>query len=110
MGAELSTLNMMTAVVAQGIQRQTVVLNQVMGFCEQLKAGQDQILSNQVQMMNAILATKEQADIILQIIKNNDMKAKAKLLSRLACHMKIHLQDPGEDKGRRFNQWLPVFW
>ena len=96
MDVELGTVKMMTAAVQQGLQHQAVVLQQVLHFCDQLKAGQDHIISNQVQMMNAILATKAQVDLILQTINSNDMKTRTKLLNRMACNMKIHLEDPGE--------------
>ena len=93
---EFSALRLVTAAVEKGIkqmqvtlEQQTAIMLQVMGSCEQIKAGQADI-------MQAILTTKAQADVILQTLQEKETTVMLERLSLLQRSMQYHLQDPSE--------------
>lgn len=93
---KFSAMKLLTAAVDKGVkqmqitlEQQTVIMLQVMGSCEQIKAGQAEI-------MNAILSTKAQTDTILQTLKEKEMEEMYERLGLLRRSMQYHLRDPSE--------------
>ena len=104
---ELNVVKMLAEAMAHGIgelqvsvKQQTKVMVHVMGYCENIQAGQSAIIDNQVQIMNAIVSTREEVtsgvEKILKTMQTQRMEATLEVLKVVTRQMVDHLKDPGK--------------
>lgn len=104
---ELDTVKLMTQAIQNGMdqlqvgmQQHTVMLHQVMEYCDKLGQGQTVIIDNQRMLMEAIVnigvQAREGTKTILDTLLSQRMEDTQEKLELLQRCMRDHLQHPGQ--------------
>lgn len=106
---QVHAVAMLTTAVAYGIeqmqgslQHQTLVMQCVMKHCENIQAGQSEIIAKQEELMDKLNSIDAKVDAIYMSIKasiqTQPMKKTMRVVAMLAHHMNDHLEHPCKPK------------